>query len=52
MQQFVGNDRVEHAHAAFVEDAHDELLVLELLRESASPIFAAAAGTFTFFERP
>ncbi len=33
MQQFVGDDRVEHAHAAFVEDAHDELLVLELLRE-------------------
>ena len=29
MQQFVGDDGVEHAHAAFVEHAHDGLLLAE-----------------------
>ena len=29
VEQVVGNDRVEHAHAAFVEDAHDRLVALE-----------------------
>jgi hypothetical protein len=32
MKQFVGNDRVEHAHATFVEDADDSLLVAKLAR--------------------
>ena len=29
VQQVVGDDRVEHAHAAFVEDAHDRLVALQ-----------------------
>ena len=36
MQQRIGDDGVEHAHATLVEDAHDELLALELFREFAA----------------
>ena len=37
MQQVVGNDRVEHAHAAFVEDAHDRLVALRASRRASCP---------------
>ena len=38
MKQFVGNNRVEHAHTAFVENAHDGFALLELPSKSASGI--------------
>ena len=34
VQQVVGNDGVEHAHATFVEHAHDGLFALQLFGQA------------------
>ncbi len=40
VQEVVGDDGVEHPHAAFVEDAHDRLVGLQLLRQGRpQPLF-------------
>src|SRR5262249_19612976 len=39
MEQLIGNDRVEHAHAAFVEDTHDGLALLEIAPKTPSEFF-------------
>ena len=39
MQQLVGDDRVEHAHAAFVEDAEDRLFLAQPRAEVAPDAF-------------
>jgi hypothetical protein len=36
VQKFIGNDRVEHAHATFIEDAHDRFVFAEGLRDEAA----------------
>ena len=43
MQQFVGNDGIEHAHAPFVENAHDRLFALEF-PANVCPAFRSAGG--------
>ena len=44
VEQVVGNDRVEHAHAAFVEHAHDRLVAAQLRRPAPRPSFALGGG--------
>ena len=51
LQQVVGDDGVEHAHAAFVEHAHDRLLAAQLLGQRLAELAARLPGTLTFFER-
>ena len=47
IEQIVGNDGVEHAHAAFIEHAHDRLSRMQVARRAASPSLAFASPTLT-----
>ncbi|MFM1942848.1 MAG: hypothetical protein RI897_1830 [Verrucomicrobiota bacterium] len=50
VEEFVGDDGIEHAHAAFVKDAEDGFFLLELAGESFAE-FGWLRGELDFIER-
>ena len=50
VEQIVGDDGVEHAHAAFIKHAHDGLVALQLGGQCLAEL-ARVAGDFDFRER-
>ena len=49
VEQFVLDDGVVHAHAAFVEDAHDRPLLAELFGQGLAELALRPTGTLIFF---